>query len=93
MEIESIVDKALRRFVERGHSKGVIEPPRVINMVQLIIDSGSFDELATPPNFGLRPLAGDRVGIYSMAVTRNWRMTFTKIDDLTVANLDLEDYH
>ena len=53
----------------------------------------SFDRLAEPPNYGLHPLTGDRRGRYAMSVTRNWRLTFTKIDDHTVADLDLEDYH
>ena len=28
-----------------------------------------------------------------LTVTKNWRMTFVKIDDQTIADLDLEDYH
>jgi proteic killer suppression protein len=51
------------------------------------------DELAVPPNFGFHPLTGDREGYFAMTVTRNWRLTFTLIDELTVADLDLEDYH
>jgi proteic killer suppression protein len=93
VEIESITHKALRRFIETGRSKGVIEPRRIVNMVQFIVDSESFDELATPPNFGFHPPTGDRAGTYAMTVTRNWRMTFIRIDDGTIANLDLEDYH
>lgn len=93
MEIESITDKALRRFIETGNAKGVIEPRRIANMVQFIIDSEGFDELATPPNFGFHALTGDRAGTFAMTVTRNWRMTFTKVDDATIAHLDLEDYH
>jgi toxin HigB-1 len=93
MEIRSISDKALRRFVETGNAKGMIEPRRIANMVQFIIDSGSFDELAIPPNFGFHPLTGNRSGIFAMTVTRNWRLTFTKVDEQTIAGLDLEDYH
>jgi proteic killer suppression protein len=46
-----------------------------------------------PPNFGLHPLTGDRAGDWAMAVTKNWRLTFTRIGDTTLADLDLEDYH
>jgi len=28
-----------------------------------------------------------------MTVTKNRRMTFTKVDDRTIGDLDLEDYH
>lgn len=93
MEIESVAHKALRKMIETGSTKGVIEPRRVRNMVQFILDSGSFDELASPPNFGFHPLTGDRAGTCALTVTKNWRMTFTKVDDQTIADLDLEDYH
>ena len=55
--------------------------------------AASFDDLATPPNFGFHPLTGDRAGRFAMTVTRNYRLTFAKIDEHTVADLDLEDYH
>jgi toxin HigB-1 len=93
MEIESIKHKALRKLVENGATKGVIEAGRVIDMIAFIAAAAGFDELAMPPNFGFHPLTGDRKGSYAMTVTKNWRMTFTKIDESTIADLDLEDYH
>lgn len=93
MEIESITDKALRKMAETGSTKGVIEPNRVRNMLLFIEGAADFAELATPPNFGFHPLTGDRVGTYAMTVTKNWRMTFTKADEQTIADLDIEDYH
>ena len=42
---------------------------------------------------GFHPLTGDRAGRFAMTVTRNYRLTFAKIDEHTVADLDLEDYH
>lgn len=93
MDIESITHKALRKLVETGSAKGVIEPRRVANMLIFIESAASFDELAIPPNFGFHPFTGDRAGTYAMTVTKNWRLTFTKIDETTIADLDLEDYH
>jgi proteic killer suppression protein len=93
MEIESIAHKALRRFAETGNSKGVMEAERVRNMLAYIVAAGSFEELGVPPNFGFHALTGDRKGRYAMTVTRNWRLTFTKVDEQTIADLDLEDYH
>ena len=93
MEIESVTHKALRRFFEAGNAKGVIEPRRVRNMLQFIVDANEFDELSTLPNFGFHALTGDRAGTYAMTITRNWRLTFTKVDDRTVGDLDIEDYH
>lgn len=93
MEIESIRHKVLRRFAETGNAKGVIEANRVRNMLLFIDGAASFAELAVPPNFGFHELTGDRRGTFAMTVTRNWRLTFIRIDDQTVAELDLEDYH
>jgi proteic killer suppression protein len=93
MEIESIRHKALRRLVETGKAKGVIESRRVSDMLTFIELTKDFDGLARPPNYGFHALTGDRKGTYAMIVTRNWRLTFIKVDDQTVADLDLEDYH
>lgn len=51
------------------------------------------EELKTPPYFGFHALSGDRDGSYSMTITRNWRLIFRLVDDGTIADLDLEDYH
>lgn len=95
MDIDSIRHKALRRFVETGQSKGLpgdlVE--RILKMVSFIIDAEDIDELAVPPNYGLHPMKGDRLGTWSMTVTKNWRMTFTLTETGAVADLDLEDYH
>jgi len=93
MEIESIKHKALQGFAETGKSAGIIQPKRLTNMLAFIANAGSFDELRTPPNFGFHALKGDRKGTYAMTVTKNWRLTFTKLDDRRVGELDLEDYH
>ena len=50
--------------------------------------AGSFDEPAVPPNYGLRELVGDKTGRWAMTVTKNWRLTFIKIDEATIADLD-----
>lgn len=93
MEIASIRHKALRKLVEKGGGKGVIEAGRVIDMIAFIVAASGLDELATPPNFGFHPLTGDRKGTYAMTVTKNWRLTFTMAGDTIIADLDLEDYH
>jgi proteic killer suppression protein len=93
MRIESIRHKALRRFAETGNAKGVMQAERIRDMLAFIDSAGSFDALATPPNFGFHALTGDRAGEFAMTVTRNYRLTFTKVDDRTISALDLEDYH
>lgn len=93
MEIESIRHKALRRLYLEGQTKGVIEPEWLIDMLAFIMSAASFDGLAEPPNFGFHALTGNRKRAYAMTVTRNWRLTFIKVDERTIAELGLEDYH
>lgn len=94
MEIESIRDKALRRFFETGNAKGLVgDVARLRKMLAFINDAGSLDELGTPPNYGLHQLTGDRAGTWSMTVTRNWRLTFKVNAENALEDMDLEDYH
>ena len=93
MDIDNVHHKALRRFLETGNAKGVIEPERIADMIAFIDAAERFEELSIPPNFGFHPLTGNRKGVFAMTVTRNWRLTFTKVDDGAIGSLDLEDYH
>lgn len=95
MEIESIRHKALRTFAETGKAKGLPGNlvDRLRNMLAWISVIESPDELMIPPNSGAHMLTGDREGIWSLTVTRNWRMTFRINAALAVEYLDLEDYH
>ena len=93
MDIDSVHHKALRRFLEIGNAKGVIEPERIADMIAFIDAAERFEELSIPPNFGFHPRTGNRKGVFAMTVTRNWRLTFIKVDETTIADLSLEDYH
>jgi len=94
MDIESISRKGLRRFFETGNAKGLVgDAERIRKMLAFINASGSFDELDVPPNYGLHELVGDKFGRWAMTVTKNWRLTFIKIDEATIADLDMEDYY
>jgi proteic killer suppression protein len=94
MDIESISHKGLRRFFETGNAKGLVgDVNRLRKMLAFIDAAASFDELAVPPNYGLHELVGDKAGRWAMTVTRNWRLTFIKLDEHSIAELDLEDYH
>lgn len=95
MEIESIRHKALRSFAETGKAKGLPGDlvGRLRNMLAWLAAIGTAEELRTPPNFGAHQLTGDRQGVWSLTVTRNWWMTFVINDALAIEDLDLEDYH
>jgi proteic killer suppression protein len=95
VQIDSIRHKALRAFAETGRTKGLPggSVERLRNMLAYLAAVEALDELRVPPNFGAHPLTGDRAGVWSLTVTRNWRMTFRVNDAGGVDDLDLEDYH
>lgn len=94
MKIESIRHKGLRRFFETGSPRGLVgDVDRLRKMLAFIDAASGLAELATPPNFGLHALVGNREGRWSMTVTRNWRLTFGVNADGALTDLDLEDYH
>ncbi len=51
-------------------------------------------ELRSVPGWKAHQLTGDRKGVWSLSLTRNWRLTF-RIDrtGLEIIDLDYEDYH
>jgi proteic killer suppression protein len=95
VEIESIRHKALRRFVESGKPKGLDAKAvdRLRKMIAYLAAISRVEELHVPPNWGAHELTGDRIGTWSLTVTKNWRMTFRITEDGAIADLDLEDYH
>lgn len=95
MQIDHVRNKALRAFLETGNPKGLNPQivPRLINMIAYIDAVEALDEFKVPPNFGFHILTGNRAGVCSMTVTRNWRLTFMVSEDDRIIELDLEDYH
>jgi proteic killer suppression protein len=95
MEIESIRHNALRNFAETGATKGLPGSliGRLRNMLAYLSVISSLEELHIPPNYGAHRSTGDLSGIWSLTVTKNWRMTFRVNDALAIEDLDLEDYH
>jgi len=95
MQIESIRNKALRRFAESGSTKGLPSGSidRLRNMLAYIEAIETAEELRVPSNFGAHQLTGDRRGEWSLTVTKNWRMTFRVNEAGAIEDMDLEDYH
>ena len=95
MEIESVRHKALLAFIVSGKSKGL--PSNLVDRLRkMLVWLDAIDrtnDLYVPPNYGAHQLTGDRAGMWSLTVSRNWRMTFRVTDMLTIEDLDLEDYH
>ncbi len=67
---------------------------KVRRIVSFLQDMEHEDELRSIPNWKAHQLTGDRKGIWSLFVTKNWRMTFwIDHDQVEIVDLDYLDYH
>ena len=68
--------------------------PRSAAWYPYLQDMEREDELRTVSSWKAHQLVGDRKGVWSLFVTKNWRMTFRiDQDEIEVIDLDYEDYH
>ena len=94
MKIRNFVHKGLKRLFLEDSAKGL--PPDVLNkqraMLTFLQDMRDPDTLRAFPLWKAHQLTGDRKGVWSLHVTRNWRLTF-KVKDGEIADVNYEDYH
>jgi proteic killer suppression protein len=96
MRIRNVRHRGLKRFIERDDASGlaaaVVE--KVRNIVSFLQEMQNVQELSDVPSWKAHQLTGDRKGIWSLSVTRNWRITFS-VDQAEgeIVDLDYEDYH
>ena len=96
MKIRNVLHKGLRRFIEEDNA-AALQPavvPRLRRMVSFLQDMEREEELRAVPGWRAHRLAGDRKGVWSLSVAKNWRITF-RIDPVEqqIVDLDYEDYH
>jgi toxin HigB-1 len=65
---------------------------RVRRILTALLSAEGIEGLEGPPGWRIHRLAGARAGTWSISVSGNWRITFNVQDD-TVTDLNLEDYH
>ena len=67
---------------------------RILSFLSFLQDMEREEELRTVPSWEAHQLVGDRKGVWSLSVTKNWRITF-RIDqeEIEIVDLDYEDYH
>jgi proteic killer suppression protein len=96
MRIRNVIHRGLRRFIQHNDASGlapfVVE--KVRNILTFLQEMEDVQELRDIPSWKVHQLTGDRKGIWSLTVTRNWRITF-RIDraEGEILDLDYEDYH
>lgn len=96
MIIRSVRHKGLRRFLERGDRSGLPQAfvDKIEDMIAFLRALGAEEEIKRLAVWKPHQLLGERAGVWSFSVSRNWRLTF-RIDPSgdEIAELDLEDYH
>ena len=91
--IKSFKHKGMRLFFQTG-SKAGIDARQADKLAErlFVLDSAKQIEGIDLPGYYLHSLTGDKVGLWSVRVTANWRITFEFIDgDVYIVNY--EDYH
>jgi proteic killer suppression protein len=94
MRIVGFRHKDIERLWRLGEARGAARQnqAKLLAMLTVLEEAQNVSELATVPGWRLHALKGSRKGVWSLTVTRNYRLTF-RIDGQTVTEIDLEDYH
>lgn len=94
MRIRNFIHKGLKNlYLEdspRGLSRDAVDKLRA--MLTFLQDMRDPETLRAFPLWKAHQLTGDRKGVWSLHVTRNWRLTF-RVQDDEIRNLNCEDYH
>jgi len=94
VKIKNFVHKGLKRLYMEDSARGL--PPDAVDklraMLTFLQDMRDPEKLRAFPLWKAHLLAGGRKGVWSLHVTRNWRLTF-RIEDDEILDIDYEDYH
>jgi len=96
MRLRTFVHKGLKRLYLRDDPAGL--PPASVDKIRKILaflqDIEDPEELRLVPSWKVHSLTGERKGVWSLHVTRNWRITFrVNSEEREIYDLNYEDYH
>jgi len=96
VKIRSIAHKGVRKLYDEDSVRGIPADAvgKLRKMLAFLDDMRDVEELHWLPAWKAHLLTGNRKGIWSLGVTRNWCLTF-RIDaaENEICDVDLEDYH
>ena len=94
VKIRSFVHKGLRKLYLEDSTKGLASDAvdKLRAMLTFLQDMQNPEKLRALPLWKAHQLTGERKGVWSLNVTRNWRLTF-QIKDGEIWDIDYEDYH
>ena len=91
--IKSFKHKGLKLFFETGRKTGIqAGHAKKLRMQLTAVDTAHTIDDVNLPGFKLHQLSGNRLGVWSISVNANWRITF-EFRDGHAYILNYEDYH
>ncbi len=94
MRFSNFLHKGLRKLYLEDSAKTL--PADAVEKLRAILtflqDMRDPAQLRAFPLWKAHQLTGNRKGVWSLHVTRNWRLTFT-IKDGVISDINYEDYH
>lgn len=85
--------KGLEFFFVKNNKKALdAKDLRKITRILDRLDTATTAEDMNIPGWDLHELKGNRKGTWSVAVRKNWKITFSFVDG-EASNVNLEDYH
>ena len=79
--IRNVRHKGLDRFLRNSDRRGI--DAKYANRIKRVLDLldvvARAEDMAIP-GYAFHPLKGDRKGVYAVAVSGNWRITFRFVD-------------
>ena len=96
MRVEHFLHKGLKKLYFEDSTKGL--PAEVVDklrkMLAFLQDMNEENELKAIPVWKAHRLTGNRKGVWSLHVTKNWRLTFRVDREANeLRDVNLEDYH
>lgn len=94
LKIRNFVHKGLKKLYLEDDAKGLAPDAvdKLRAMLTFLQDMPDPEKLRAFPLWKAHHLTGDRKGVWSLHVTRNWRLTF-QIKDGEIQDVNYEDYH
>ncbi len=91
--IKSFKHRALSDFYTDNCKKAfnVIDLPKITRILDRLSDSLTVNDMNIP-GWNLHELRGDRKGVWSVAVRKNWKITF-RFEKGNAYQVNFEDYH
>ncbi len=91
--IRSFKHKGLARFFRSGNTAGIqAAHAKRLRLILGRLHAASDARDMDLPGLRLHPLTGNRIGVWSVTVSVNWRVTF-RFEDGDAEIVNYEDYH